>query len=114
MLFDYLVVAQVIPTNPASSVRGPKYVVKKGKTPVRSAKEARELLDEIDHKEDKVRGWVQKDDNELTPAEVRDRALIGVMVYTFARVSAVTGMNVEDFYQQGRRSWVRLHEKGGK
>src|SRR6185295_3898705 len=41
-------------------------------------------------------------------------ALIGLMVYTFARVGAVVGMRVEDYYQQGRRWWVRLHEKGGK
>ncbi len=31
-----------------------------------------------------------------------------------ARVSAVVGMYVEDYYQQGKRSWIRLHEKGGK
>ena len=41
MLFDYLVVGQVLPMNPAASVRGPKYVIKKGKTPVLSADEAR-------------------------------------------------------------------------
>ena len=45
---------------------------------------------------------------------LRDRALIGVMVYTFARVNAVIGMKVKDYYTQGRRGWVRLHEKGGK
>jgi integrase len=45
---------------------------------------------------------------------LRDRALIGVMVYTFARVNAVIGMKVKDYFTQGRRGWVRLHEKGGK
>jgi len=45
---------------------------------------------------------------------LRDRALIGVMVYSFARIGAVLGMNVEDYYQQGKRYWLRLHEKGGK
>ena len=45
---------------------------------------------------------------------LRDRALIGVMVYTFARVNAVIGMKVKDYFIQGRRGWVRLHEKGGK
>jgi site-specific recombinase XerC len=45
---------------------------------------------------------------------LRDRALIGVMVYNFARVSAVISMKVKDYYTQGRRGWVRLHEKGGK
>ncbi len=45
---------------------------------------------------------------------LRDRALIGLMVYTFARVGAAIGMRVEDVFVQGRRTWVRLHEKGGK
>jgi integrase/recombinase XerD len=99
MLFDYLVTGAVVPMNPASSVRGPKYVIKKGKTPVLSAAEARTLLDSIDT--DSIVG-------------LRDRALIAVMVYSFARVGAVVGMRVEDYFQQGRRSWFRLHEKGGK
>jgi site-specific recombinase XerD len=99
MLFDWLVVGQVMPTNPASSVRGPKHSVKKGKTPVLAADEARALLDAIDIG---------------TPVGLRDRALIGLMVYTFARVGAVTKMRVEDVYVQSRRTWVRLHEKGGK
>jgi site-specific recombinase XerD len=99
MLFDWLVVGQVVPFNPASSVRGPRYTAKKGKTPVLSAEEARELLDSIDTS---------------SVVGLRDRALIGLMVYTFARVGAATGMDVEDWYFQGRRWWVRLHEKGGK
>jgi len=99
MLFDWLVVGQVLPVNPAASVRGPKHVVKKGKTPVLTASEARQLIDAIDCT--KIIG-------------LRDRALIGVMVYSFARVSAATGMNVEDYFPQGRRMWLRLHEKGGK
>lgn len=99
MLFDYLVTGQAVPFNPAHAVRGPKYVLKKGKTPVLSAEEARQLLDAIDV---------------TTIAGLRDRALIGVMVYSFARVSAVIGMNVEDYFQQGKRWWFRLHEKGGK
>jgi site-specific recombinase XerD len=85
--------------NPAHAVRGPKYVVTKGKTPVLAAEEARAVLDAIPT--DSVIG-------------LRDRALIGVMVYTFARVNAVIGMKVKDYYTQGRRGWVRLHEKGGK
>src|SRR4028119_289762 len=36
------------------------------------------------------------------------------MVFSFARVSAVTRMRVEDYYQNGKRWWFRLHEKGGK
>ncbi len=99
MLFDFLVTGQVIPVNPAASVRGPTYVVKKGKTPVLSREEARRLLNSIDIS---------------TIAGLRDRGLIGVMVYSFARVGAVVAMNVEDYFQQGRRMWFRLHEKGGK
>ncbi|MDP9174766.1 MAG: tyrosine-type recombinase/integrase [Planctomycetota bacterium] len=49
-----------------------------------------------------------------TPIGLRDRALIGLMFYSFARVSAVVGMNADDYYSQGKRSWIRLHEKGGK
>jgi site-specific recombinase XerD len=47
-LFDWLVVGQVMPVNPASSVRGPTHVVKRGKTPVLSPEEARRVLDTID------------------------------------------------------------------
>jgi site-specific recombinase XerC len=45
---------------------------------------------------------------------LRDRALIAVMTFTFARVSAVLGMTVEDYYANGKKWRVRLHEKGGK
>ena len=99
MLFDWLVVGQVMPMNPASSVRGPRHSVRKGKTSVLSAEEARALLDAIDAS---------------TLTGLRDRALVGLMVYSFARVGAAIGMRVEDVYVQGRRTWIRLHEKGGK
>jgi site-specific recombinase XerD len=99
MLFDWLVTGQIVPTNPAASVRGPKHVVKVGKTPVLDPAEARALLDSIDVS---------------TPVGLRDRALIGLMVYSFARVGAALAMKVEDVYVQNRRLWVRLHEKGGK
>jgi integrase/recombinase XerD len=46
--------------------------------------------------------------------DLRDRALIGFLLYTFARVGAVIAMNVEDYYPNGKRWFVRLHEKGGK
>jgi integrase/recombinase XerD len=52
---------------PAGVVRGPQYVVKRGKTPVLSAYQVRQLLDS---------NYVA----ELSG--LRDRALIGVMVYT--------------------------------
>lgn len=100
MLFDWLVIGQAIPSNPASVVRGPRHSVKKGKTPALAADEARELLESIDA------GML---------IGLRDRALIALMTYTFARVGAAAEkMRVEDVYTQGRRTWVRLHEKGGK
>jgi integrase/recombinase XerD len=48
MLFDWLVVGQVVATNPAHSQRGPKHVIKTGKTTVLTGEQARELLDSID------------------------------------------------------------------
>jgi integrase/recombinase XerD len=99
MLFDWMVVGQVIPTNPAHAVRGPKHSQRRGKTPVLNVDEARTLLDAIDT---------------TSLPGLRDRALIALMVYTFARVGAAISMKVEDFFVQGRRGWVRLHEKGGK
>jgi len=99
MLFDWLVTGGIVATNPAHAVRGPKYVVKRGKTPVLTPEEARALLDSIDTS---------------TVVGLRDRALISVMTFTFARVGAVVDMRVEDYYPQGKRWWVRVHEKGGK
>jgi site-specific recombinase XerD len=99
MLFDWLVIGQVLPVNPAGSVKGPRFSVRKGKTPVLAPDEVRALIEAIDLG---------------TAAGMRDRALIGMMAYTFARVSAVVQMRVDDVFVQSRRTWVRLHEKGGK
>jgi len=79
-------------------VRGPQHIVKQGKTPVLEPAEARQLLDSIDL---------------TTAVGLRDCALIGLMVYSVARVDAALGMRVEDVYTQNRRLWVRLREKGG-
>ncbi len=99
MLFDYLVTGGIVRMNPASSVRGPKYSIKRGKTPVLTAEETRQLLDSIET--DTIIG-------------LRDRALIGLMVYTFARISAAASMRVEDYFQAGKRWRFRFMEKGGK
>src|SRR5271167_2509181 len=99
MLFDWLVVGQVVATNPAHSVRGPKHVAKTGKTTVLTGEQARELLDSIDTS---------------TVVGLRDRALISVMTFGCARISAAVAMRVEDYYPKGKRWWVRRHEKGGK
>jgi site-specific recombinase XerC len=98
-LFDRLVTGQVLPVNPAASVRGPSHIVKSGNTSVLDPEEARRLLDSSDV---------------TTPAGLRDRTLIALMVYSFARIGAALGMKVVDVYTQNRRLWVRLREKGGK
>ena len=98
-LFDWLVVGQIVPYNPAASVRGPSHTARTGKTPVLDPSEARQLLDSIDVS---------------THAGLRDRALIALMVFSFARIGAALSMTVEDVYTQNRRLWVRLSEKGGK
>lgn len=99
MLFDWLVTGHIVQTNPATSVRGPKYVANRGKTPILTPEETRQLFDSIPTD---------------TLIGLRDRALIAVMVYTFARITAATSMKVGDYYPTGKRWWVRLHEKGGK
>jgi site-specific recombinase XerD len=98
-LFDWLVTGQVVPHNPAASIRGPAHSARTGATPVLDPAEARQLLDAIDV---------------TTPVGLRDRALIALMVFSFARVGAALAMRVEDVYVQQRRLWVRLREKGGK
>jgi site-specific recombinase XerD len=99
MMFDWLIVGQVAPSNPASAVRGPKHVVKTGKTPVLDGKEWRKLIDTIPA--DTVR-------------DLRDRALIATLTYGFARVGAALKMRVEDLQSKGSGWLIRLHEKGGK
>jgi integrase len=89
----------VIPNHPAASVRGLKHSVKKGKTPMLAADETRALLDVKDAS---------------SPVGLRDRALIGLMVSSFARAGAALKMRGEDVYVQSQRTWVHLHERGGK
>jgi site-specific recombinase XerC len=81
MLFDWLIIGQVVPHNPASAVRGPKHVVNTGKTPVLEGNEWRRMLDSIPT--DAVR-------------DLRDRALIATLTYSFARIGAALKMKVED------------------
>ena len=94
MLGDWLVVNQVLPVNPATAVRGPKHVVTKGATPVLFAGGGEEAP-RVDRHE-------------------RPRRAPSVMLYSFARVSAVLGMRRQDYFGQASRGWLRLHEKGGK
>ncbi|WP_428391873.1 hypothetical protein [Lichenicoccus sp.] len=83
-LFDWLVMGQVVPLNPAASVRGPAHSACRGKTPVLDPADDRALLDSID------------------------------VITTIERIVAALAMRVEDVFAQSRRLWVGLHEKGGK
>ncbi|WP_321849354.1 tyrosine-type recombinase/integrase [Burkholderia diffusa] len=98
-MFDWLVTGQIVSHNSAASVRGPAHSARTGATPVLDPAEERRLLDSIDMS---------------TPIGLRDRALIALMVFSFARVGAALAMRVEDVYVQNRRLWVRLREKGDK
>jgi integrase/recombinase XerD len=72
---------------------------RKARRPSGAAKTPKRLLDSIP--KDSVSG-------------LRDRALIAAMLYSFARVSAVLKLKVDDYYHNGARRRLRLHEKGGK
>jgi site-specific recombinase XerD len=99
MMFNWLVTGQIVPTNPAAAVRGPTHVVKTGTTPVLDAGEWRKLIDSI-------------------PIEIvrdlRDRALIATLTYSFARITAALRMKVEDLRPKGAGWQIQLHEKGGE
>ena len=98
-LFEWLRQQNVINNNPAENVKGPKYRVKVGKTPVLETDEMRRLFESF---------------NVSCTVGLRDRALIGIMTYTFARVSAVISMDIKDVLLRSGQHRVRLHEKGGK
>lgn len=98
-LFDWLVTGQVVPFNPASSVKSPRYSVTTGKAPILHVEEMRRWLEQM---------------NVSTVIGLRDRALVSLMVYSFGRVSAITNMKVKDYFPKGKRFFIRLHEKGGK
>src|SRR5258706_11675604 len=112
ILFDWLVTGHVIETNPAHSVRGPRYTVKQGKTPVLTPEEAHALLESNPITKKPANDPEAADQPDLLG--LRDRALIAMMVYSFARIAHVTQMKVGDHFVRGRRRWVRLHEKCAK
>jgi site-specific recombinase XerC len=99
MLFDWLITGRIVPLNPAAAVRGPKHVVKTGKTPVLDGQEWRTLIESIPTE---------------TLRDLRDRALIATLTYSFARITAALRMKVEDLRPKGAGWQVQLHEKGGK
>ena len=98
-LFDWLIVGQVCESNPAAAVRGPKHSVSSGKTPILDELEAKRLIESIPSD---------------TDIGLRDGALIAVMIYTFARVEAVVGMAVEDYFPSGPEALERASAREGR
>jgi integrase len=97
--FDRLVIRHAVILNPAASVKGPKHQVSEGKTPAITPEQARHVLHSGDTSH--VVG-------------LRDRAIIGVLIYTAARGGAVAKLRLRDFYTDGRQYLFRFDEKGGK
>ena len=97
--FDVLVNRHVVLLNPAASVRGPRLQVVEGKTPEIGIKQARKLLHSI---------------SGTDIVDLRERAIIAILIYTAVRVSAVADLEVADFFDTGDQYCLRFKEKGGK
>lgn len=99
MLFGWFVEKGIVDRNPVREVKTQKFSRVEGKTPALTVEDMQTLFQSFDVE---------------TVVGLRDRALIGVMAYTFARVDAAMSLRVRDYIQHGRRSLIRLREKGGK
>jgi site-specific recombinase XerD len=115
-LFNWLVVKQVVSENPAMFVKGPRFSRQTGVTPILEAEQMRALLDSIpvarEVKIPKKHGGGVRIEPDVKG--LRDRAVIAIMAYTFARVSAVAGLKLGDYRLEGKRARLRMVEKGGK
>ena len=98
MLFSHMVATGAMSYNPAREVKTPPVRRTEGKTPALDPQQMRQLFESIG-------------DEKLI--DLRDKALIGVMAYTFARVSAAAQLTAADYIDLGRRTFIRLREKGG-
>jgi integrase/recombinase XerD len=97
--FDAMVTRHVVPLNSFSSVRGVKYSVTEGKTAEISIEQARKLFRSVDVS---------------SAMGLRDRAILGVLAYTGARVGAVAKLRLSDYRNTGESRALRFREKGGK
>jgi integrase/recombinase XerD len=111
-----VVIKQVVPDNPAMFVKGPKFSRQVGITPIMEAEQMRQLLDSIPivRKVKVPRKHVGGHREVADIKGLRDRAVIAIMAYTFARVSAVVGLSMGDYRLEGKRARLRLVEKGSK
>lgn len=98
-LYDVLVERHVVILNPALSVRTERHSVREGKTPMIAIPEARQLLASIPAR---------------TVVDLRDRAILGVLIYTAVRVGAVAGLRLDDYRHEAGLWSLQITEKGGK
>ncbi len=115
-LFNWLVIKQVVPENPALFVKGPRFSRQVGITPIMEAEQVRLLLDSIKVVR-RVKISAKHGGGHREVADIkglRDRAAIGIMAYTFGRVSAIVGLRLGDCRLEGKRARLRLMEKGNK
>src|SRR6202790_1035325 len=99
MLFSWLTEKGVLAMNPAREVKTERFSRTEGKTPAFVEGEVQKLLGVIETS---------------THTGLRDRALLGVLAYTFARIGAAVNLKVEDYYPSVKRFLLRFKEKGGK
>ena len=99
MFLDGCVVDGLISVNPAKAVKLPRHSSRTGKTPVIMPTQVRQILDSIPL---------------LSQADYRDRALIGLMVFSFFRVSAALALRLKDYELRGEQRWIIGEEKGSK
>ena len=106
MFLDACVVDGLLSVNPARSVRAPRQTAYSGKTPVVMPAQVRQILDNIPDGSDPALP--------CTEADLRDRALIGLMTFSFFRVSAAIGLTLRDYELRGEERWIIGQEKGSK
>jgi integrase/recombinase XerD len=114
--FNWLVVRQVVPENPALFVKGPRFSRQTGVTPILEAEQMRAPLGSI-HVTREVNIPKKHGGGVKVVADVkglRDRAVIAIMAYTFARLSAVAKLELGDYRLEDKRARLHIVEKGGK
>src|SRR6202047_3060591 len=96
MLFSWLTEKGVLAMNPAREVKTERFSRTEGKTPAFVEGEVQRLLGAIE-----------------TPTHtgLRDRALLGVLAYTFARIGGVVNLKVEDYYPSGKNGFCSALKK---
>jgi site-specific recombinase XerD len=98
-LCDYMTSKGVLEWNPFSVVRAPRMSAGEGKTPILEAEDVRALFESIGT-EDVI--------------DLRDRAILSLMLYTFARVGAVVKLDGRHYEAGTARASIALHEKRGR